>query len=92
MDPICTIYIKMLKIFKLEQNLNKTHQISVRMTGMVLLRILRIATQSLSAILNGFDTRLAKLEKSILPLYNSSQVLTRRANSTHPVHPYCRRH
>ena len=35
----------MLKIFKLEQNLNKTHQISVRMTGTVLLRILRIAAQ-----------------------------------------------
>ncbi|PSS18880.1 hypothetical protein PHLCEN_2v3195 [Hermanssonia centrifuga] len=33
------------------------------------------------AILSSFDTRLVKLEKSILPLYNSTQVLTRRANN-----------
>ena len=33
------------------------------------------------AILNSFDTRLVKLEKSILPHYNSTQILNRRANS-----------
>ncbi|KAL0062598.1 exocyst complex component exo70 [Marasmius tenuissimus] len=49
----------------LEQNLNKTRQISQRMTS----------------ILNSFDTRLAKLEKSILPLYNSTQILNRRASN-----------
>ncbi|KAF8886743.1 exocyst complex component exo70 subunit [Infundibulicybe gibba] len=49
----------------LEQNLNKTHQISKRMT----------------TILDNFDTRIAKLEKSILPLYTSTQVLNRRANN-----------
>ncbi|KAH9848985.1 Cullin repeat-like-containing domain protein [Lenzites betulinus] len=49
----------------LEQNLNKTRQISQRMTS----------------ILSSFDTRLVKLEKSILPLYTSTQVLTRRANN-----------
>ncbi|KAF8653415.1 hypothetical protein AX16_003958 [Volvariella volvacea WC 439] len=46
----------------LEQNLNKTRQISQRMTS----------------ILDSFDTRIAKLEKSILPLYTSTQVLNRR--------------
>ncbi|TFK95285.1 Cullin repeat-like-containing domain protein [Pterulicium gracile] len=45
----------------LEQNLNKTRQISQRMTCTT------------------FDTRLAKLEKSIYPLYTSTQVLNRRA-------------
>ncbi|KAF9261301.1 hypothetical protein L218DRAFT_961600 [Marasmius fiardii PR-910] len=49
----------------LEQNLNKTRQISQHMTS----------------ILNSFDTRLAKLEKSILPLYNSTQILNRRASN-----------
>ncbi|KAI0731802.1 Cullin repeat-like-containing domain protein [Fomitopsis betulina] len=49
----------------LEQNLNKTRQISQRMTS----------------ILSSFDTRLVKLEKSILPLYNSSQILTRRSKN-----------
>ncbi|KAH9932337.1 Cullin repeat-like-containing domain protein [Fomitopsis serialis] len=49
----------------LEQNLNKTRQISQRMTS----------------ILSSFDARLVKLEKSILPLYNSSQILTRRAKN-----------
>ncbi|KII91380.1 hypothetical protein PLICRDRAFT_135518 [Plicaturopsis crispa FD-325 SS-3] len=49
----------------LEQNLNKTRQISQRMTS----------------ILTSFDTRLVKLEKSILPLYNSTQILNRRANN-----------
>ncbi|GBE89256.1 hypothetical protein SCP_1502640 [Sparassis crispa] len=49
----------------LEQNLNKTRQISQRMT----------------TILTSFDTRLVKLEKSILPLYNSTQLLTRRAKN-----------
>ncbi|KAJ7918299.1 Cullin repeat-like-containing domain protein [Mycena leptocephala] len=49
----------------LEQNLNKTRQISQRMT----------------TILNSFDTRLARLEKSILPLYTSTQILNRRANN-----------
>ncbi|PCH44653.1 hypothetical protein WOLCODRAFT_139125 [Wolfiporia cocos MD-104 SS10] len=49
----------------LEQNLNKTRQISQRMTS----------------ILTSFDTRLVKLEKSILPLYTSTQQLTRRAKN-----------
>ncbi|KAJ7598627.1 Cullin repeat-like-containing domain protein [Mycena floridula] len=49
----------------LEQNLNKTHQISQRMI----------------TVLNGFDTRLAKLEKSILPLYTVSQLLNRRTSN-----------
>ncbi|KZT18946.1 exocyst complex component exo70 subunit [Neolentinus lepideus HHB14362 ss-1] len=49
----------------LEQNLNKTRQISQRMTS----------------ILTSFDTRLVKLEKSILPLYNSTQLLTKRASN-----------
>ncbi|KAH9954763.1 Cullin repeat-like-containing domain protein [Russula dissimulans] len=49
----------------LEQNLNKTRQISQRMTS----------------ILTSFDSRLVKLEKSILPLYTSTQVLTKRANN-----------
>ncbi|KAI5121110.1 hypothetical protein M0805_002783 [Coniferiporia weirii] len=47
----------------LEQNLNKTRQISQRMTS----------------ILTNFDTRLVKLEKAILPLHNSTQLLFRRA-------------
>ncbi|KAJ3514001.1 hypothetical protein NLJ89_g2626 [Agrocybe chaxingu] len=46
----------------LQQNLNKTRQISKRMT----------------TILDSFDTRLAKLEKSILPLYTATQILNRR--------------
>lgn len=50
---------------KLEQNLNKTHQISQRM----------ITT------LSSFDTRLIKLEKSILPLHNATQLLFRRSAS-----------
>ncbi|KIJ51889.1 hypothetical protein M422DRAFT_244266 [Sphaerobolus stellatus SS14] len=45
----------------LEQHLNKTSQISQRMTG----------------ILSKFDTRLVKLEKSILPLHKASLSLTR---------------
>ncbi|PIL26853.1 hypothetical protein GSI_11033 [Ganoderma sinense ZZ0214-1] len=49
----------------LEQNLNKTRQISQRMTS----------------ILSSFDARLVKLEKSILPLYTSTQLLTRRSNN-----------
>ncbi|KAJ8517884.1 hypothetical protein ONZ45_g4972 [Pleurotus djamor] len=49
----------------LEQNLNKTHQIS----------------QKMITILNSFDTRIAKLEKSILPLYNSTQILNKRASN-----------
>ncbi|KIY52298.1 hypothetical protein FISHEDRAFT_69988 [Fistulina hepatica ATCC 64428] len=49
----------------LEQNINKTRHISNRMIN----------------ILDSFDTRLAKLEKSILPLYNSTQILQRRANN-----------
>ncbi|KAF8067460.1 exocyst complex component, exo70 subunit [Lyophyllum atratum] len=49
----------------LEQNLNKTRQISQRMIS----------------ILDSFDTRLAKLEKSILPLYTSTQILNRRASN-----------
>ncbi|KNZ77465.1 Exocyst complex protein exo70 [Termitomyces sp. J132] len=46
----------------LEQNLNKTRQLSQRM-------------------ICSFDTRLAKLEKSILPLYTSTQILNRRASN-----------
>ncbi|KAF9652386.1 hypothetical protein BDM02DRAFT_3266446 [Thelephora ganbajun] len=49
----------------LEQNLNKTRQISQKMT----------------AILSSFDNRLVKLEKAILPLYASTQLLTRRASN-----------
>ncbi|PFH46755.1 hypothetical protein AMATHDRAFT_69109 [Amanita thiersii Skay4041] len=49
----------------LEQNLQKTHQISKRMIS----------------VLESFDTRLAKLEKSILPLYTSAQVLNKRTNN-----------
>lgn len=49
----------------LEQHLNKTSQISQRMTS----------------ILSKFDTRLVKLEKSILPLHNSTQSLTRLVQS-----------
>ncbi|KAI0302840.1 exocyst complex component exo70 subunit [Multifurca ochricompacta] len=49
----------------LEQNLNKTRQISQRMTS----------------ILTSFDNRLVKLEKSILPLYTSTQILTKRGNN-----------
>ncbi|KAJ7054683.1 Cullin repeat-like-containing domain protein [Mycena amicta] len=49
----------------LEQNLHKTRQISQRMTS----------------ILNSFDTRIARLEKSILPLYTSTQILNRRAGN-----------
>ncbi|KAF7966561.1 hypothetical protein HWV62_37859 [Athelia sp. TMB] len=33
------------------------------------------------AILSSFDTRLVKLEKSVLPLYNSTQILNRRASN-----------
>ncbi|KAG6915578.1 hypothetical protein DXG01_010879 [Tephrocybe rancida] len=33
------------------------------------------------SILDSFDTRLAKLEKSILPLYTSTQILNRRASN-----------
>ncbi|KAL5511625.1 EXO70 [Sanghuangporus vaninii] len=47
----------------LEQNLNKTRQISQRMIS----------------ILTNFDTRLLKLEKSILPLHSSTQLLNRRS-------------
>ncbi|KAI0297438.1 Cullin repeat-like-containing domain protein [Russula brevipes] len=49
----------------LEQNLNKTRQISQRMTS----------------ILTSFDSRLVKLEKSILPLYTSTGVLTKRGKN-----------
>ena len=34
-----------------------------------------------AAILTSFDSRLVKLEKSILPLYTSTQILTKRGNS-----------
>ncbi|TEB24086.1 hypothetical protein FA13DRAFT_1797469 [Coprinellus micaceus] len=46
----------------LQQNLHKTRQLSKKMT----------------TILDSFDTRIAKLEKSILPLYTASQILNRR--------------
>ncbi|KAH9984578.1 Cullin repeat-like-containing domain protein [Russula vinacea] len=49
----------------LEQNLHKTRQISQRMTS----------------ILTSFDSRLVKLEKSILPLYTSTQILTKRGSN-----------
>ncbi|TFK32707.1 exocyst complex component exo70 subunit [Crucibulum laeve] len=49
----------------LQQNLNKTRQISKRMIS----------------ILDSFDTRIAKLEKSILPLYSAAQVLNKRNNN-----------
>ncbi|KAH9948038.1 Cullin repeat-like-containing domain protein [Amylocystis lapponica] len=49
----------------LEQNLNKTRHISQRMT----------------AILSSFDSRILKLEKSVLPLYTSTQLLSRRARN-----------
>ncbi|KIJ59184.1 hypothetical protein HYDPIDRAFT_118771 [Hydnomerulius pinastri MD-312] len=49
----------------LEQNLNKTHQISQRMTS----------------ILTNFDSRLVKLEKSILPLYTATQKLNQRSHN-----------
>ncbi|KAF9443168.1 exocyst complex component, exo70 subunit [Macrolepiota fuliginosa MF-IS2] len=49
----------------LEQNLNKTRQISKRITS----------------ILDSFDTRIAKLEKSILPLYTAAQILNRRSHN-----------
>ncbi|KAF8636329.1 hypothetical protein AX17_003620 [Amanita inopinata Kibby_2008] len=49
----------------LEQNLNKTHQISRRMIS----------------VLDSFDVRLAKLEKSILPLYTSAQILNKRRHN-----------
>ncbi|KAF9527700.1 exocyst complex component, exo70 subunit [Crepidotus variabilis] len=49
----------------LQQNLNKTRQISKRMT----------------TILESFDTRLAKLEKSILPLHTAAQILNRRRSN-----------
>ena len=42
-----------------------------------------VRTNRSTAILSSFDARLVKLEKSILPLYTSTQVLTRRANSTY---------
>ncbi|KAH7889211.1 Cullin repeat-like-containing domain protein [Phlebopus sp. FC_14] len=47
----------------LEQNLNKTHQISRRMIS----------------VLTNFDSRLVKLEKSILPLYTATQKLNQRS-------------
>ncbi|TDL22018.1 hypothetical protein BD410DRAFT_771026 [Rickenella mellea] len=49
----------------LEQNLNKTKQISQRMIS----------------ILTNFDSRLNKLEQSIRPLHSSTQLLTRRAGN-----------
>ncbi|KIM35849.1 hypothetical protein M413DRAFT_449580 [Hebeloma cylindrosporum] len=49
----------------LQQNLNKTRQISKRMI----------------TILDSVDTRLAKLEKSIMPLYTATQILGRRRNN-----------
>ncbi|EIW74439.1 hypothetical protein CONPUDRAFT_67345 [Coniophora puteana RWD-64-598 SS2] len=49
----------------LEQNMNKTRQISRRM----------------SSILTTFESRLVKLEKSVLPLYTSTQKLNLRAHN-----------
>ena len=50
----------------LEQHLIKTSNISQRMTS----------------ILTNFDSRLIRLEKSILPLHKSTQSLTKLAEST----------
>ncbi|KAG6371893.1 Cullin repeat-like-containing domain protein [Boletus reticuloceps] len=50
---------------QLEQNLNKTHQISHRMIS----------------VLTNFDSRLVKLEKSILPLYAATQKLNHRSHN-----------
>ncbi|CCM01344.1 uncharacterized protein FIBRA_03394 [Fibroporia radiculosa] len=41
----------------------------------------RPGAHTLAAILSSFDARLVKLEKSILPLYTSTQQLTRRARN-----------
>jgi exocyst complex protein 7 len=49
----------------LQQNLNKTRQLSKRMIN----------------VLDRFDIRLAKLEKSILPLYTATQILNRRKSN-----------
>ncbi|KAF8878668.1 Cullin repeat-like-containing domain protein [Gymnopilus junonius] len=49
----------------LQQNLSKTRHISKKMT----------------TILDSFDTRLAKLEKSILPLYTAAQLLNKRRHN-----------
>ncbi|KZV66270.1 exocyst complex component, exo70 subunit [Peniophora sp. CONT] len=49
----------------LEQNLNKTRQITQRMTS----------------ILSSFDGRLVKVDNAIRPLYTQSQVLTKRSNN-----------
>ncbi|TFK18960.1 exocyst complex component, exo70 subunit [Coprinopsis marcescibilis] len=49
----------------LQQNLQKTRQLSKRMTS----------------ILDTFDTRIARLEKSILPLYTAAQILNKRRNN-----------
>ncbi|KAF9556789.1 exocyst complex component, exo70 subunit [Agrocybe pediades] len=49
----------------LQQNLNKTRQISKRMI----------------TILDSFDTRLAKLEKSVRPLHTAAQILNKRKNN-----------
>jgi hypothetical protein len=46
---------------------------------------LTILHDTVTAILTNFDTRLVKLEKSILPLYNSTQKLKQRAHSWSPV-------
>jgi len=41
------------------------------------------------AILDSFDTRLAKLEKSILPLYTAAQILNRRSHSMQAIYIKC---
>jgi exocyst complex protein 7 len=50
----------------LEQHLNRSSQLSTRMT----------------TVLQKFDRRLQKLEKSILPLHKSTQSLTKLVDST----------
>jgi hypothetical protein len=50
---------------------------------------LRLLYQLSSAILTSFDSLLAKLDKSILPLYTSTQILTKRENSA-SCRPPCR--
>jgi exocyst complex component 7 len=55
----------------LEQHLNRSRQLSTRMTS----------------VLQKFDRRLQTLEKSILPLHKSTQSLTRLVESRYSVHP-----
>ena len=55
----------------LEQHLNRSTHLSTRMTS----------------VLQKFDRRLQKLEKSILPLHKSTESLTQLVNSTRKTPP-----